>query len=180
MAKTTHLHLAPRLKNEYRHTSIPFWAFMACYRVNLTFSSGLMLSFSNSGLIMNRWIFRNCARLLGKGDQSIASLYLHNIDEHNTKKKKMARTECGQEPEYRESRLSNKIFCLVPGTTPVPTCAVTQTTGLPKNSPRPLSFRTEFTIHQSSSHSTPFSLRRERTGIDVVQTADKTGIARMT
>jgi len=36
VAFTTHLHLAPRLKNEYIYTSIPLLAFMACYRMKFT------------------------------------------------------------------------------------------------------------------------------------------------
>ena len=33
----THSHLAPRLKEEYSYTSVPLWAFVACYRVTFTF-----------------------------------------------------------------------------------------------------------------------------------------------
>jgi hypothetical protein len=38
VALTTHPHLAPRLKKEYSLTLLPLWAFVACSRVNFTFT----------------------------------------------------------------------------------------------------------------------------------------------
>ena len=38
VALATHLHLAPRLKKEQSYNSTPLWAFVACSRINFTFT----------------------------------------------------------------------------------------------------------------------------------------------
>jgi hypothetical protein len=46
MALTTHHHLVLRLKNEYRSILLYLWAFMACSRVNCTFSLYLCMAWA--------------------------------------------------------------------------------------------------------------------------------------